>query len=100
MHRASSCIRAVPVRTSGRLRELTNSTIRISREMSEKTLCLPVGLLLFGLLDLSQKLEDRLSLLESSPKSSGVFSFGRLVLVIRIDLSVPIFAENCSFIMV
>ena len=46
---------------------LQNVTIRIFWEFCKKTLCLPNGLLLFGLLDFLRQMEGGLTLLRSSP---------------------------------
>ena len=58
--------------------ELTNFTILMFRKMCKKTLCLPIGLLVFGLLDLFAIEEDRLTLLRSST-SNQVFFFGLML---------------------
>ena len=52
MNTVSSRFWATPARSSGSLRELTNFTVQIFQK-NAKSLCLPIGLLVFGLLDLN-----------------------------------------------
>ena len=77
MNTVSSRFRAVPAWSSGTLCELTRTSQFGSSEKCVKTLCLPAGLLVFGVLDLSATNGGSVdSSSELNLVLSGVFSAG------------------------